>query len=382
MMVQYMYTQQLHDGTSPNNLMRLLQLGDEYSVPTLRLACLQQLNTTPTSEWSAEVQMQLCSMVDQLDSDACAVSGELQAAAKVLRSRVHTVFLQLELLWRSAEWRERFCALPSSIVTEVLGSDDLVVASEDTAMVAALSWLRTGGSRAAAAERRAVLQQVRLLKLSPACMTWFLQYALEARTMPLPALLLTKLAYYTHMGATDATRKDLQDSDVLLRSWAVARVPAAVGSQALELTLEASWGTQEILDAVEKFRVDKTPTLIQRGATVPFKGMEWSAALEVSKSELITGAVRVWVGLLPSLVVAGVKLNAANMYVFTYAFTLGVGAGRFSTPARYTWRIRAESQLLIGSGISFMTVTPEDDPSALLSKHTADGQLAMTASLV
>ena len=386
-MLQFLYTQQLDAGLPRSTMFEVLQLGDQYIMPTLRLACLQRLNSVLVAEWSVEERMQLCFMTALLDSDACAVVGnvrtaELRAAAKELRGRIPTVFRDLEVLWRSKQWRKCFCALPSAVAAEVLGSDNLVVASEDTSLVAALSWLRTAGKTANRAERWVVLQKVRLAQLSPWFLSWLLLQASEAREL-LPAASLTRLSIHQMAGSSEADRKALQKQDALLTSWATPRLPVSEASQAQELVMEASWGTQQVLDAVERRRAGGggcagEANSVFFGQLYFFNGLLRVPCLTVTGTSSSTTAV--CLKLRQVLLIAGSVIPLeVGMVQPPLSFTMEVGSGPSSAPRRLN--VPACHNPFLKQGRPILNLKLEDDALVHLSKYTADGRLSMKATI-
>jgi hypothetical protein len=184
-MIHFLYTQMLDEGMERCKLMELLVLGDEYGVASLRCACLQQLSTDPLRNWSVPEKQQFCSIAATVQSDVSAAEGQLAEVAEQLVGQLLNEFHKLESVWQNEGMQAAFCCLPADLVLQILRSSSLSVACEDTVLVAAISWLRTGGKDAPLVERGSVLHAVRLLFLSPWLLSWLTFFAPEgAQLLP------------------------------------------------------------------------------------------------------------------------------------------------------------------------------------------------------
>jgi hypothetical protein len=278
-------------------LVQLFVLGDQYSIPALRLACLQRLNTVLLDKlWSEADAPVLCGVLPLVQNDAACGNEDLGSAANELLSRLAGAFLNLEDVWRGdGHLKHWFCQLPSDLVQRVLASNNLRVVSENTVLVAALSWLRTGGSAASEAERRAVLMAVRLMKLSPWFLSWFIFDVPEAQQLT-PKAFVKQLVRCLVSSKQDQER--LQGFEEVLRGWSRAR--GSYADQCGFLHIEASWDQDVIEAAAVKCASDGTPLYSQQGNAQYWAGAMWTPAVSFYKHPLL-GTVQLRAGLVASL---------------------------------------------------------------------------------
>ena len=91
-LVRYIYSQQLEGDVDRSEVMRLMLLADEFSVPNLRHACMLHLAGTPLQQWSVEERQLLCSCWAGVRNDSLAwggAGGGRQGPFRQLRSVLH-----------------------------------------------------------------------------------------------------------------------------------------------------------------------------------------------------------------------------------------------------------------------------------------------------
>jgi hypothetical protein len=201
--------------------------------------------------------------------DAQSSDAQLAELAGVLIGVLAATFTQLEMVWRSEERRQELCGLPRSVVVKVLGSDDLVVRSENTVLVAALSWLRTAGKDTALEERREVLHAVRLLQLSPWFLSWLVFYAPEGAEL-LPVKAKAQAMQYPASGRL------LPEQLLPQPTWATPRKGAAP-SMKVDISISV---TQSAFAAM----VEGKPSAMLYGEPVHYNGLAWRAVFQVWSS--------------------------------------------------------------------------------------------------
>jgi hypothetical protein len=376
-MICFMYLRRLDDGIDKTELLQLFKLADEYDVPELRHACLEQLNKTPLVEWtSAEMQL-LQEVADSVASDSLGPEGVLQKAAQAMIHSLAAHFTKLEEAWRSQEQREIFCSLPYTVVVEILGRPDLVVKSENTVLVVALSWLRSArGQRALLVERRKVLLQVRMLQLSP----WFLAALLQPGAIPEALQLLQPQEFgklVRQLASPATARITFKAKDPLLQTWSERRPGAAPG---MTLALEVSMGQAEVVEAVAKCRADADLISCKVGDYTFFDGLFWSASIQCDSSSA-NNKIDVWSGLEPQLFVGsefteGRQPPGMLDYPCNYLLTVG---------NRYTKvSVNSPAACALGSGWgrSLAKVGQDDNPQELLRSCFRDGKLTLQAELL
>jgi hypothetical protein len=325
LMIQFMYTQKLEPNIERPEMLQLLKLGDEYSIPTLRAACLQQLNKAPLHKWEAAEKQLLCSMAGALSADSAGTGWLAKGAAAAIKGLV-AAFLHLEEVWRRLDMRRGFCSLPHSLVLQVLSSHALVVRSENTALVAALSWLRTGGKGASLEERREVLQAVRLLQLSPWFTAWVVLNIPETPEL-LPPLLMSNLV--RHLASPASDKGALLEVDETLKAWMAPRKGASHASvMELEMAMEAA----ALEAAVRTCREVGSHTSLD-GDEGFFNGAFWKGQITVAKDNA-TKVVRVWVGAMAQLVVGdAVEEDNEGIPEYPSDYMLGVGETQLAVKA-------------------------------------------------
>jgi hypothetical protein len=374
-MLRFMYTQRLEEGLDRAELMQLVKLADEYGVAHLRCACLQQLSCAPLDQWSvSEVQL-LHEVLDIICSDSLA-AGELASAASTILTSLAARFIKLEEAWRNEEQREVFCGLPYAVVLRIVSSDDLVIASEDTVVVAAVSWLRgCRGKGASLEERREVLRQVRLLLLSPWFVSWLVANVPESHELLLPAD-VAKLV--RHMALPAAARGAYQADDPLLQRW-VQRRQGAV--PAMTMDLEASMSKQALLDQVRNCRKDNIATEVCSDF-VFFAGFYWTLAI-VIQSAIDIGdpeAVVVWCGAFASLEVGSEVIGQRQDDMLHPPVQYLLTVGNLHKKSLIT--APSGTPFGEGTGTILASLGPEDDPAAALKLAIKGGSLTVHARLV
>jgi hypothetical protein len=378
-MIRFMYLRQLDDGTDRAELIQLFRLADEYGVADLCCACLEQLIEASLEEWTSAELQQLYAVADTVASDSHA-EGSLGTAARVMVYSLAARFTMLEEAWRSQEQREIFCSLPYDVVIRVLSCPDVVVKSENTVLIAALSWLRgTQGQQAPLVERTEVLLQVRLLQLSP----WFLASLLQPGAIPEALELLEfdeigKLV--RQLASAPAARSEHQAKDQRLQTWATRRTGAVPG-----MTMDVaavSMGQQDVIQAVSKCREvcdegHRVNSLYDSEWTY-FDGLYWSTGIQIN--HVADGVVRVWSGVRASLCIgvefARMKQGGFLDYPVDCMFT--VGDRLIKSPFHSV----AACRLGFGHGRALARVGQEDDPEELLDGCFKDGQLTIHATLL
>jgi hypothetical protein len=277
LMIRFMYTQQLPDSIDRSEVMRLMQMADEFSVPDLRRACMAHLAATPLKQWSADERQLLSSCWASVDNDVLAADVRLAAAASLLAASFASHFTELEVaLSDDANWA-LMCSLPHAVVLAILRNDDLVVRSENTALVAALSWLRTAGKDASEAARKDVMACVRLLQLSPWFLSWFVLEAPEARTLLAPVRLSTLVHYMATM--QDDSREELRDGNTWLGALSKARSGESADLKvSVELCVDGSAVRRGVRECAAGWP-DAEATWIGRATF--FNGVMWRACATV-----------------------------------------------------------------------------------------------------
>jgi hypothetical protein len=313
-MLRFMYTQRLDEGMGRLALLQLLQLGDQYGMAHLRCACLQQLARCPVAQWPAPDKEALFKVAAIISNDTSA-GGDLAPAAAALISSIAAGFTTLEEAWRSEELREEFCSLPHAAVLKVLSCDDLVVRSENTALVAALSWLRACGKDAPQEQRREVLLQVRLRQLSRCFLAWLFAYVPEFHDL-VPAA--TRFAAVLHLGARDA------DCGAKSPLGALAKRKGADANLTVEL--KATVEKAALLDAVAACRAGGAQVDFT-SAPVRYNGLVLRATVSVWR-DAAGKRVKFWVGSVASVEVGAAASEAGPENGFdelTYRYTVSLG---------------------------------------------------------
>jgi hypothetical protein len=374
-MLRFMYTHQLPDGVERDEVMELLKLADEYTVSDLRFACVRHLNSTPLSQWTPSEMQMLCGVADILAND-CRGRGKLAVAARSLMGNLVATFIKLEEVWSSAEQRAAFCSVPYDVAHCILSSPDLVVKSENTVLIAALSWLRsTNGVQATLQERREVLQQVRLLQLSP----WFIAALLQPGNFPEAQELLSpevvgKLV--RQLASPPAACTEYQAEDELLQRWAQPRSGALPG---MTRDLEFSMGQHEVVQAVLKCRTDTAASeSVRHSGYVYFDGLFWSTGVQYSCDADKT--VKVWSGVDGCLFVGTefAKVPHDRFLAYPINSILTVGNMYIKSPLC----VSAAGRLGIGRGAFLATVGKDDDPGALLKSCMKGGKMTVQVTLL
>jgi hypothetical protein len=374
-MIRFMYLRQLDDGTDRAELIQLFRLADEYGEADLRCACLEQLNKAPFEEWASVEMRQLYAVADTVACDSHAEGGLGTAASAMIR-RLAARFTKLEEAWRSQEQREVFCSLPHNVMAEVLSSPDLVVKSENTVLIAALSWLRgTQGQQAPQEERREVLLLVRLLQLSP----WFLAALLQPFAIPEASELLEsdeigKLV--RQLASAPAARSEHLAQDQRLRTWAARRAGAVPG---MTMDVDAiSMGQPDVVEAALKCREGNVVPSGKCSQWTYLDGLYWSTGLEISRTE--DGMVKVWSGVRACLFIGEVfvRKSPGGLLQYPVNFLLTIGDRLIKHPVQKA----AACRLGIGHGRVLARMGQDDDPEELLRGYFKDGQLTMQATLL
>jgi hypothetical protein len=378
LMIRFMYTQQLDAGIDRCEVLRLMQLGDQFSVPKLRVACMLGLAATPLVTWSALERQCLCSCWACVAIDSMG-AGELAAAAKALETTFAAHFVELEhALADESNW-PLLCSLPQPVLLQILGNNDLVIRSENTVLVAALSWLRTAGMDAAEAVRKQVLRKVRLLHLSPWFLAWFMFDAPEAHALLPPGALAALVRYAIHASAE--SQAQILDGSEFLELCSTAREGMQPGLTAmLKLDVEG----QALSDAVVKCLVQgATAAGIDVGDTVWegearfFNGVFWKPRLDVSMFE---GEAAVF-----AAVTASLKIGEEVV-----GFDVGDGVLMYPshyqllTPARVVDVAHADAMVLgVGwSGETLFSASRIDEVEALVTKWSLAGQLRLRFTIL
>ena len=292
------------------------------------------------------------------------------AAASALIVSLAKIFTKFEEASRSREKWAIFCSLPFAVVLQVLSSNELVVKSENTAAVAALSWLRgKQGKAATLAERKQVLQQVRLLQLSPFFVAVLVGEAPEAQELLGPEVGPKLLR---HLASPAASRTEYKAADKQLQQWAEPRNGGGVG---MTLEVKLSVSEQEVLEAVGRCRADgKTETMNGEGTF--FDGLFWAPAIEYSRGE--GKNVEVWAGLRATLEIGAEQSEQRSILQYSMDFKVTVGE-RYK--AAHISRMAA-ANLGGGRGYILAKVGEEDDPKALLKSCFKDGRLTLQVTLL
>jgi hypothetical protein len=310
-MLRFMYTQQLDGNMGRLALMQLLQLGDQYGVAHLRRACLQQLSAALVEQWPAHEKKALFGVAGIISNDMSA-GGELAAAATAMLNSIAAGFTTLEEAWRSEELREEFCSLPYAVVRNVLGCEALVVRSENTVLVAALSWLRTGGKDAPVEQRREVLLQVRLRQLSRCFLAWLFAYVHELQEL-VPAA--TRFAAVLHLGAPDADCAAKPCLGLTKRKGADPNLTVE-----LQVAVEGA----AVLEAVAACRAGG-PQVDFTSAPVRYNGLVQTATISVWK-DAVGGQVKLWAGAVPFVEVGAAGKGAEDgLGDLHYSYRITVG---------------------------------------------------------
>jgi hypothetical protein len=393
-MIRFLYAQKLDEGMEHCELVQLYLLGDEYGVASLRCACLQQLSTWPTSKWLPEADKQtFCSLATIMNNDAVAskaaseeAEAQLSGAAQVVIDQLQGAFLDLESAWQSEGMQAAFCCLPAAVVAKVIGSNSLSVTCEDTALIAAITWLRTGGQDAALAERMQVLHAVRLLYLSPWLLSWLLFYAPEGAELLSPqekAFVLQCQSFPTagerHQTALKAGQQGLSSPP---RSYA-----AVTSTKQLEFGVPE----QRLLDAVQECFKDEGVLKVQTAgdskAYIRFhRGVAWQGEVRITSPADSTGFATVWVGAVPSLVLPGIRAELADDVVrgpcsYRFHYTIGSRGAAHNDPSGSA-SSGMVTRLVPEWGITLASIRSGDDArQALAGSFTADGRLVVTATL-
>jgi hypothetical protein len=381
MMIRFMYTQQLDADVDRSEVMRLMQLADEFSVPSLRLQCMVRLAATPLKSWLGDGRQALCSCWTSVSNDSLA-EGELAAAADSLASKLAAFFANLEAaLADDGNWK-LLCSLPQAVLLEVLRSPDLVVRSENTVLVAALSWLRTAGKGASEEERTEVMAEVRLLRLSPWFLSWFIFDVPEAKTL-LGATVLPKLVHY--LAHTPDVKKQLRADDKLHRGWLKGRRGERTDIKvALELSVEGS----DLIKAVEACRAEGNEGGRWSGQQKFLNGIMWSVRVEVGGKAVVSSTKQdeddsndeqtdVFVGVVPLLRIGNemVEASSNSMLECPVNFLMNVGDK--------VREKRAVSGVEIGEGYGhWLAIDEAAAPSTALQPWLKGGRLTVTCDVL
>jgi hypothetical protein len=381
-MVCFLYAQKLDEGMEHCELAQLYLLGDEYGVASLRCACLQQLSTWPTSKWLPEADKQLfSSLTAVMSSDAASAAAasapgdqQLAEAAKVVIDQLQCAFLDLESAWQSEGMQAAFCCLPATVAAGVLSSSSLSVACEDAALVAALSWLRTGGQDAALAERMQVLHAVRLLYLSPWLLSWLLFYAPEGAELLPPQEKAFMLQCQSFASADD--RKLMAGVAGQAGLSGAPRCYLAVSAKQLEFGIPE----QGLLDAVQECFKDDSVVDVRAQSDVRFhRGVEWRGEVRISRpGSGSESPARVWVGVVPSLELEGDVIKGPCSYLLGYKVGSRALAYNTTNP-RHSPQLA--TRVVPEWGWTLASVKPGEDARQALNGCFTDGRLTVTATL-
>jgi hypothetical protein len=372
-MLQFLYTQKLKADASLLELMQLLQLADEYNVPTLRCAALSQLRSlwSLNKKWKSPEVEHLSRVLAIVGNDAEHAEGELKTAANQLLDDAAAGFTLLEQQWRYKEMRELFSScLPKSMVLKVVRAPRLAVESEGTVLVAVLSWLAASGQGMTVDERWQVLQHVRLLQLPPWVFSWLLQYSLECQPV-IPTHMVAQLVRYRLMDACH--REQLMQKSSVLRMWAPARGRGTSSERAddgAQLTLKGGMEEQAVYDAVAACCQGKGKTSTKRVGTLVYRGgLAWRAQIRVVKGA--PGHAKVQVAAVAAVRVAGrARLEQLEGYPCNYSIRVGDRLKKHlvETPAGPVWYTLA-------------CIKPGDDPKAVLAGYIKEGMLTVQVKL-
>jgi hypothetical protein len=359
-MLLFMYTHKLPPGLHRTELMQLIRLADQYAVPQLRLACVRKLYQTPLRVW-APAEMKLLCEVAAIVANDCLSGGKLAAAASGMVSRLAAHFTRLEDVWGSSEQRAAFCSLPYAVVRQILSSPDLVVKSENTVLIAALSWLRSSqGQQAPFKERREVLLQVRLLQLSPWLVAELAQFPETQDLLVLP----------------EARNDD--EADAVQQAWAEPRFGGPMSGMTREVAI--SIRQQDVVEGVLKCRKDRLTSCSKYSTRTFFDGLFWSTGVQYSCEGDQT--VNVWAGIRATLAI-GADLSwrqQCGLLGYPINCHLTVGDKLVRRP------IRMHAAGCLGGweehGLDLAEVGRDDDPRAVLKSCFKGGKMTVQATLL
>jgi hypothetical protein len=386
LMIRFMYSQTLADGIGRSEVMRLMLLADQFSVPNLRHACMVHLAAIPLKQWSVEERQLLCSCWTPVSNDS-----RLGVAANDLHTAFAEHFTELETaLADESNWK-LMCSLPRSVVVQILSSENLVVRSENTVLVAALSWLREAGKDCPAAERKEVMAQVRLLHLSPWFLSWFICRVPEAQALLPPGSLEALVQYSAH--ALPSDKAQLAERSTFVKRCAVARAgmnpglqahmafglpgDTLVGAVVICLAHQASVGTGSRGEGANDS--NKGNSMCSSGNQF-FNGVWWGAVLAVEWWE---GKVEVLVTLDADLKVGTEfvgKDTSAFKYACNYTFTVS------SSPGAHLHAVKGMQMIVLGGGgcgTAPFRISPTDgDPLPIVQGWLEGGQLLVKYTLL
>jgi hypothetical protein len=378
-MLRFMYTQRLDGSVGRAEVIRLMQLADEFSVPNLRHACMARLAASPLGQWSLEERLLLCSCWASVGND-CLAQDELAEAANLLADNFAAHFMELEEAL--ADGRDGWVllySLPQPVVLRILSNDHLVVRSENTVLVAALSWLREAGEAAPEAERKEVIEQVRLLQLSPWFLSWFMFHAPEARLIA--PVYMAELVRYLSTVAELHLWSYTRGSMVARGSAFLQRcaTPRAGVDQKMTCCLDLAVGGQALREAVAQCLT--TPAHAPHSAgrsdskswTGPcrfFNGVLWSPYACVDR---IAGTAELWVGLMVFLKIGSEEVSDT--------VTLRYGSNFRTVVNGVTYLSEHHDAMQLGAGTGRVIFkadpTTDEDPQAILGSLLEDGRLLL-----
>jgi hypothetical protein len=392
-LVSFLYVQQLDAGMERGELMQLYMLGQKYGAASLRCACLQQLGDAPLTKWSDADMRLVCTLAGAVRGDAAEAKGQLGDLAGQLIGQLQSEFSDLESAWQSEGMQAAFCCLPSDI--QLLSSRSsgsggcsigLSVACEDTVLVAALTWLRTGGLTTALADRRSVLRAVCQLHLSPWLLSWLLFCAPEGSELLAPPEKASILQLRCIPDAVDRFELMARAAGHLA---CCSAVPRAYHNSEMQLQFDVQeW---EVRNAVLSCFNEGESCLIDNGCSPSshacfHRGFVWHGEVRICRSANGDGGgvsgVDVWVGVVPSLVIAGARVameEAVGEGLCPYMISYRVGG-----KVCYNDPVFAEAdrpRVVPEWGCTLVSIERGQDPGEVLKGCFKDGRLTVVATV-
>ena len=136
-LLRFAYFDRLSDDFPKGKIVWLVFAADKYILPSLIEACVRRLvNVVGSLSWTR--RFEILSLPDSLVSSHLCVEAFMEGH---LRSLIICAFLDLDEAWQNVETRNFFLALPAKQVLKLLSSR-YMKATEDSVLMAMLSWIR------------------------------------------------------------------------------------------------------------------------------------------------------------------------------------------------------------------------------------------------
>ena len=138
-LLRFAYFDRLSDGFPKKKIVWLLSAADMYMLPSLVGACVRRLvNVVGSLSWRRKLE--LLELPDSLVSSHPCVEAFMEGHLGAL---IRSAFLNLDVAWQKDETRKFFLALPAKHVLKLLSwLSRWRTATEDSVLMAMLSWIR------------------------------------------------------------------------------------------------------------------------------------------------------------------------------------------------------------------------------------------------